>query len=58
MRVLITTDAYHTMINGVAVSVNMLYEGLKEAGHDVRILTLSQTNNSYRKGDVYAVGSR
>ena len=58
MRVLITTDAYHTMINGVAVSVNMLYEGLKEAGHDVRILTLSQTKNSYRKGEVYEVGSR
>lgn len=57
MKILITTDAYHTMINGVAVSVQNLYTALKDAGNDVRILTLSQDGHSYHEADVYAIRS-
>lgn len=57
MKVLITTDVYHTIINGVAVSVHNLYSGLKALGCDVRILTLSQTSESYVENDVYYIKS-
>ena len=57
MKILITTDAYNTMVNGVAVSVNNLYQSLKESGNDVRILTLAQTPFSYYEKDVYYIRS-
>lgn len=57
MRILITTDVYDSMINGVAVSVKDLYCTLKEEGHDVRILTLAQTPFSYYEKDVYYIKS-
>ena len=57
MKILITTDAYDTMINGVAVSVRNLQSALKAAGHDVRVLTLSQSHHSYVDGDVYYIKS-
>lgn len=41
MKILITTDWYKPVINGVVTSVTNLEEGLRGAGHDVRILTLS-----------------
>lgn len=57
MKILITTDAYTAMINGVAISVKTLASALEEAGHEVRILTLSQTHHSYIDRNIYAVGS-
>lgn len=57
MRILITTDAYDAMINGVAVSVKNLCCTLKEEGHDVRILTLAQTPFSYYEQGVYYIKS-
>lgn len=57
MKILITTDAYTNMINGVAVSVHNLYTALKASGQDVRILTLSSDNTSYQEGDVYYIRS-
>lgn len=57
MKILITTDAYENMINGVAVSVHNLYSALKAAGEDVRILTLSPNHSSYQEGDVYYIRS-
>ena len=57
MKILITTDAYDAMINGVAVSVRNLYSALKADGNDVRILTLSQNHHSYMDGDVYYIKS-
>lgn len=57
MKILITTDAYGAMVNGVAVSVQNLYTALKTAGNDVRILTLSQDDHSYQDGDIYAIRS-
>lgn len=57
MKILITTDVYHTMVNGVAVSVDNLYRSLKESGNDVRILTLAKTPFSYYEKDVYYIQS-
>lgn len=57
MKILITTDAYNNMINGVAISVKNLSTALQNAGNDVRILTLSQTHQSYRQDHVYFIRS-
>lgn len=57
MKILITTDLYTTATNGVVTSVKNLFDELKGKGHDVRILTLSDSMNSYRDGDVYYIRS-
>ncbi|PJI08491.1 MULTISPECIES: glycosyltransferase family 4 protein [Clostridium] len=58
MKILITTDTYYPMINGVVVSTNNLYRQLKKEGYDVKILTLSYNGNEYIEGDVYYLNSR
>jgi len=57
MKILITTDLYTTATNGVVTSVKNLYGELKDKGHDVRILTISESAHSYREGDVYYIRS-
>lgn len=57
MKILITTDLYTTATNGVVTSVKNLYGELKSKGHDVRILTLSESAHSYKEGDVYYIRS-
>lgn len=57
MRILITTDWYKPVINGVVTSVVNLMEGLERDGHEVRVLTLSNRNHSYRDGNVYYISS-
>lgn len=57
MKVLITTDWYKPVINGVVTSVVNLEEGLRKAGHEVRILTLSNDLHSYCEGNVIYIGS-
>lgn len=57
MRVLITTDWYEPVINGVVTSVMNLSRQLRERGHEVKILTLSRTCHSYIEGDVVYAGS-
>ncbi|GAA0076969.1 glycosyltransferase family 4 protein [Clostridium sp. CTA-5] len=57
MKILITTDTYLPMINGVATSVNNLYKELKYKGHDVKILTLSYNSDEKIDGDVYYLKS-
>lgn len=57
MKILITTDLYTTSTNGVVTSVRNLYEELKEKGHDVRILTLSEGKESYKENHVYYIKS-
>lgn len=57
MRVLITTDTYLPSINGVVTSVHTLYLELKERGHDVRILTLSENIHTKKQEDVYYLRS-
>jgi len=57
MKILIATDVYKPVINGVVISTFNLYEQLKKKGHEVKILTLSNTRGSKKIGDVYYVGS-
>lgn len=57
MRILITTDWYAPIINGVVTSVLNLESQLRKMGNEVRVLTLSQNCRSYVKGDVTYIGS-
>lgn len=57
MRVLITTDWYKPVINGVVTSVVSLADGLRTLGHEVRILTLSCDGHSAEENGVTYIGS-
>ena len=57
MKILITSDWYWPVVNGVVRSVMNLIEYLESEGHEVRVLTLSNTIKSYKDGKVYYVGS-
>lgn len=57
MKILITTDLYTTATNGVVTSVRNLTQQLLSQGHDVRILTLSDSSHSYKSGEVYYIRS-
>lgn len=57
MKILITTDTYSPIINGVVTSINNLYRELKYKGHDVKILTLSHTGDEKVDKDVYYLRS-
>ena len=57
MKILITTDWYKPVVNGVVTSVENLTKGLVLAGHEVRVLTLSGNVHSRKEGNVYYVGS-
>lgn len=57
MKVLITTDWYKPVINGVVTSVVNLAAGLTELGHEVRILTLSGDRASHTEDNVTYIGS-
>ena len=46
MKVLITTDWYEPVINGVVTSVLMLRRELEARGHEVRVVTLSNSIHS------------
>ena len=57
MKILITTDLFCVETNGVVTSVKNLWGELLKQGHDVRILTLSETGKSHREGDVTYIRS-
>ena len=57
MKVLITTDWYAPVINGVVTSVLMLQRELEARGHEVRVVTLSNSIHSYKAGNIYYMGS-
>lgn len=59
MRILIATDAYSSIVNGVVTSVKILRKELMSMGHDVKILTLSSNRKSYydEEEDAYFFGS-
>lgn len=57
MKILITTEWYEPVINGVVVSVDNLRKGLEELGHEVRILTVSANRRSIKKGQVTYISS-
>ena len=59
MKILITTDLFTTDTNGVVTSTKNLWRELLSKGHDVRIMTLSETSHSYKdeENNVYFVKS-
>lgn len=57
MKVLITSDWYAPVINGVVTSILNLQHELEKEGHEVMVLTLSGSRRSYRRGNVFYVGS-
>lgn len=57
MKILITTDLYTTETNGVVTSVKNLSQELRKKGHEVKILTLSETRHSHKDGDTYYIRS-
>ena len=57
LKILITTDLYTTETNGVVTSVRNLFDQLTQMGHDVKILTISDSIHSHRDGAVYYIRS-
>ncbi|MBP3038864.1 glycosyltransferase family 4 protein [Bacillaceae bacterium Marseille-Q3522] len=57
MKILITTDWYTPTVNGVVISILNLRHELIARGHDVRVLTLSQTSRSFKRDGVTYIGS-
>lgn len=57
MKILITTDWYKPIVNGVVTSVLNLKKELEERGHEVRVLTLSRDYHSYEENGVYYIKS-
>nr|MBQ8244242.1 glycosyltransferase family 4 protein [Oscillospiraceae bacterium] len=57
LKILITTDLYTVSTNGVVTSVQNLFDELAAKGHDVRILTISDTLHSHKDGAVYYIRS-
>lgn len=57
LKILLTTDAYFPMINGVSLSTRNLYEELTKMGHQVRIMTLSQSLKDIKEEDIYYLKS-
>ena len=58
MKILIASDWYVPVVNGVVVSVLNLKRGLEARGHEVKVLTLSTNRESVKDGeDVYRLGS-
>jgi len=57
MKILITSDLFLTSTNGVVTSIKNLREELEKKGHDVRILSISNTRKGYTDGNEAFVGS-
>lgn len=57
MKILITSDWYYPVVNGVVRSILNLKEYLEKQGHEVRVLTLSNSLTSYKSNEVYYIGS-
>ncbi|WP_080843873.1 glycosyltransferase family 4 protein [Cytobacillus gottheilii] len=57
MKILITTECYSPVINGVVTSIVNLKKELEKSGHEVRVLTLSNEAKSHIKDDVTYISS-
>lgn len=57
MKILITTDWYKPVINGVVTSVINLKSELEKSGHEVRVLTLSPDGRQHFQDDTYYLKS-
>lgn len=57
MKILIATDCYIFNMGGVTASILALCKGLRHRGHEVKTLSLSNRNESFREGDDYFIRS-
>ena len=57
MKILITTDWYEPVINGVVTSVRNLKREMEKRGQEVRVLTLSDSGRARKEKDVYFIPS-
>ena len=57
MKILIATDCYKFNTGGITASVLALCEGLRSMGHEVKVLSPSNDNRSFRDGDDYFIKS-
>ena len=57
MKILITTDSYKHNLSGVMSSVLALSSGLRQRGHEVKILSPSDRYRSYKVGNDYYIRS-
>jgi len=57
MKILLTTDTFYPMVNGVVISTQNLYKELKLMGHDVKILALSADGKERIDGDIFYLKS-
>ena len=57
MKILLATDCNLYNVSGVTTSVRALSAGLRRLGHEVRTLSFSDRNSSFRRGDDYYIRS-
>ena len=57
MKILITSEAYFFQTIGAAGVVKNLVEQLRNMGHSVKVLSLSNDTRSWKKNDDYLIGS-
>lgn len=57
MKILIATDCYLFNLGGITASVLALCAGLRRKGHEVKVLSTSNCNQSFRNGDDYFIRS-
>ena len=57
MKILISTDCYVFNTGGITASVLVLCAGLRRRGHEVKTLSLSDRNTSFRDKDDYFIRS-
>ena len=57
MKILLASETYKHQINGVANVVIGMANTLRNQGHSVKVLSLSNHNKSYREEDDYYIGS-
>lgn len=57
MKILITSDCYLPMVNGVVTSIQQLSDNLRAMGHEVKILTLAIGMKNSVEGDVTSLAS-
>ncbi len=57
MKILLASDSYKFLTNGVSNVVIALAERYRIEGYDVKVLTLSDTKESFKDGDDYYISS-
>lgn len=57
MKILLTSDWYYPVVNGVVRSILNLKKYLEYCGHDVKVLTLSNSTKTYKENEIYYIGS-